>query len=242
MRRLTPGATPVPGPAYSLPMLLTSGEASVPRSVAVLPGAPSSIAVGVHGSMGYGRGVFILDDGQPRANFIQPPEVAANFLTNGPPGYLLGLGDDNRLVVFRLGTVGATLETYGGLFSNNNYNPTDFLYSAGAAYGSTGEVVDLTTPDAPVPAGRFVVGGATCRLASRSATRVMMLCPSYPVGPNLFMLDSTTFNRVGTLTLPGGVPGEEWVKLVYVGGDAVALLGNQTPLKIVRAPMIGSPP
>jgi hypothetical protein len=35
--------------------------------------------------------VFILDDGQPRANFIQPPEVAMNLLTNGPPGYVLGV-------------------------------------------------------------------------------------------------------------------------------------------------------
>ena len=127
VRRLTPGATPVPGPAYSLPMLLTTGEASVPMSIAVLPGAPSSIAVGVQGSgtdyYGGGRGVFILDDGQPRANFIQPPEVAVNFLTNGPPGYLLGVGDDNNLVVLRLGTVGATLESHGGLF--NAYDPTE---------------------------------------------------------------------------------------------------------------------
>ena len=106
VRRMTPGTTPVPGPAYALPMLLTTGEPARPFSVVVLPGAPSSIAVGVYGATIGGRGVFILDDGQPRANFIQPPEVAAYSLVNGPPGYLLGVGDYNNLVVFRLGSVG----------------------------------------------------------------------------------------------------------------------------------------
>ena len=88
VRRMTPGATPVPGPVYSLPMLLTTGEPAAPISLVVLPGTPSSIAVNVYGANSGGRGVFILDDGLPRANFIQPPEVGANFLTNGPPGYL----------------------------------------------------------------------------------------------------------------------------------------------------------
>ena len=62
--------------------------------------------------------MFILDDGLPRANFIQPPEVGANFLTNGPPGYLFAVGDNANLIVFRLGTVGATLESHLGLFNN----------------------------------------------------------------------------------------------------------------------------
>ena len=32
---------------------------------------------------------------------------------------------------------------------------TGLAYSAGFAYASKGEVVDLTNPDAPLPAGRF---------------------------------------------------------------------------------------
>ena len=85
-------------------------------ALVVLPGTQSSIAVGVYGATRLGgRGVFILDDGQPRANFIQPPEVGVSFLTNGPPGYLLGVGDYDNLVAFRLGSVGATFESYGGL-------------------------------------------------------------------------------------------------------------------------------
>ncbi|HEY7376228.1 MAG TPA: hypothetical protein VIF57_28965 [Polyangia bacterium] len=241
VRRMTPGATPVPGPAYSLPAMLTTGDASVPMSIAVLPGTPSSIAVGVYGATSYGRAVFILDDGQPRANFIQPPEVTANFLTNGPPGYLLGLGDTNNLVVFHLGAAGATMESYGGLFGNY-YTSTGFYYSAGAAYASTGEVIDLSDPGAPVPAGRFAAGGADCKLASRTATRVMMLCPGYGTGGTLTMLDTTTFNRVGELVTSPVAYGDAWVKFLYLGGDAVAMLGGTTSLQIMHAPLIGSPP
>ena len=90
VRRMTPGTTPVPGAAYSLPMLLTTGDPSMPHSLAVLPGTPSSIAVGVHGSQYGGGGVFILDDGVPRANWVQPPEVLVFSLANGPAGYLIG--------------------------------------------------------------------------------------------------------------------------------------------------------
>ena len=143
-------------------------------SVVVLPGTPASIAVGVlRGHLG-GRGVFILDDGLPRANFIQPPEVPAYFLTNGPPGYLLGVGDYDNLVVFRLGSVGATFETYGGLITGGSVPGS--RTAPATVYASTGEVVDLRNPDAPLPDGRFAF--SSCLLALRSATRVMMVCPT----------------------------------------------------------------
>ena len=121
VRRMTPGTTPVPGAAYSLPMLLTTGEPSTPHSLVVLPGTPSSIAVGVHGSQYGGGGVFILDDGVPRANWVQPPEVQVYSLANGPAGYLIGYGGYGGLVVFRLGMFGATMETHGGLLSASYY-------------------------------------------------------------------------------------------------------------------------
>ena len=44
VRRMTPGSTPVPGPAYTLPKLLTTGESVVPVRIVVLPGTPASIA------------------------------------------------------------------------------------------------------------------------------------------------------------------------------------------------------
>jgi YVTN family beta-propeller protein len=238
VRRMTPGTTPVPGPAYALPMLLTTNEPASPFSVVVLPGMPGSIAVGVYGANLGGRGVFILDDGLLRANYVQPPEVPAYFLTNGPPGYLLGLGDYGNLVAFRLGSVGATYETYGGLITGGSYG---LIYSAGYLYSSTGEVVDLRNPDDPMLNGRFAFNN--CLLALRSATRVMMVCPtSDPTGPIMHMLDPDTFTSVGSVTLPPSLQAASWVDFAYLGGDGVALLADGLPLQIMHAPLIGSPP
>ena len=240
VRRMTPGSTPIPGTAYALPMLLTTAEPASPVAVAVLPGTPGSIAVGVYGTRYGGRGVFILDDGLPRANFIQPPEVGSSFLINGPPGYLLAIGDSNNLVVFRLGVVGATYESYGGLLSSGY--ESSLVYGNGNAYASNGEVVDLSNPDAPVPAGRFNFSG--CQVAIRSANRVLMLCPNpnQVGGPIMRVLDTTTFVSVGSVTLPQALANVPWVEFTYLGGDAVAMLGYYAPLEIMHAPIIGSPP
>jgi hypothetical protein len=108
-------------------------------------------------------------------------------------------------------------------------------------YASTGDVVDLTNPDSPLPAGRFAFGG--CVLAVRSATRIMMLCPNpEPRGPILRMLDPTTFTSVGSVTLPDSAALASWIDMAYIGGDAVALLPADLPLQIMHAPLIGSPP
>jgi hypothetical protein len=239
VRRMTPGTTPTPGPAYPLPMLLTTGEPSTPFSVVVLPGTAASIAVAVYGATVGGRGVFILDDGLLRANYIQPPEVPAYSLTNGPPGYLLGIGDYNNLAAFKLGAVGATYESYGGLITGGA--PAGIAYGADHLYASTGEVIDLSNPDQPVLDGRFAFDG--CLLALRSATRVMMLCPSSdPAGPVLRVLDPTTFTAAGSVTLPASLQAAAWIDFAYLGGDAVAMLADGMPLQIMHAPIIGSPP
>ena len=192
VRRLTPGATPVPGPAYSLPMLLTTGEASVPSPSPCCPGrrrrSPSACQGTGRNYYYYGRrGVFILDDGQPRANFIQPPEVAMNFLTNGPPGYLLGVGDDNNLVVLRLGAVGATLESHGGLF--NVYDPPELHYSRGRRLREHGRGRRPDQSGRAAARRALPLAARDCKLASRSATRVMMFCPNYdPAVRTCYML------------------------------------------------------
>ena len=140
--------------------------------------------------------------------------------------------------MYRLGSVGATLESYSGLVSSYQ---TGLVYSAGFAYASNGEVVDLTNPDAPLPVGRFAF--SACRMTVRSAARVLMLCPNPSGrGPILRVLDSGNFVPVGAVTLPDSLIGQSWVDVVYVGGDAVALLAYGVPLQIMHAPIIASPP
>ena len=111
VRRMTPGTTPVPGPAYTLPKLLTTGEAwcrcdrRSPRHAGVDRRRRTGPNYG-------GQGVFILDDGQPRANYVQPPEVPSSFLINGPPGYLLGIG------------AARTWSSTGSALSGRRWSPT----------------------------------------------------------------------------------------------------------------------
>jgi hypothetical protein len=56
------------------------------------------------------------------------------------------------------------------------------------------------------------------------------------------MFDNTTFTAVGSVVLPNEQYAESGMKLLYLGGDAVAVLGQYGPLRIMRAPMIASPP
>ena len=60
--------------------------------------------------------------------------------------------------------------------------------------------------------------------------------------PILRVLDSGNFVPVGAVTLPDSLIGQSWIDVVYVGGDAVALLASGVPLQIMRAPIIASPP
>jgi len=190
--------------------------------------------------------VFILDDGAPRANFVQPPDVAVYHLNNGPPGYLLGIGDTANFIALRLDALGATYESYSNLFSVSYYQ-YGLVYGAGHAYayGFAGDAIDLSNPEDPIPAGKFDFGD--CSVAVRSTRRVLMLCPNYPaIGPALRVLDTETFTQVGWVQLPDSLAPsspQPWEEFAYVGGDAVAVLpfGGQ-PLQIVHVPLVGSQP
>jgi hypothetical protein len=237
VQKLTTGATPVAGVLHQLP-ILTTNETALPESIAVLPGTPSSIAVSARGAMFGGISVFILDEGAPRANF-GPPAVDVSFLTNGPPGYLFGIGIGDSLITLRLGSAGLVLASHSGLVVTNN--ETSLSYSGTNLYASMGEVVDVTNPDAPRPAGRFPF--APCVMAMRRVDRVMLLCgiadPSGGLAMRIF--DTATFAPVGIVTLPQSLDGALWVDFAYVAGDAAALLALDMPLTIMHSPLIGNP-
>ena len=239
VRRLTPGTTPVAGPTYPLPLLPPTTDEPVPTSIVVLPGAPASIAVSVEGFMFGERAVFILDGGAPRASFTQPGAVNVSLLTNGPPGALFGIGAPDKFVVVKLGAAGATAASHSGLVTSSQLS---LVYSGGMAYASMGEVVDVSSLDAPVRAGRF--GFYNCAQSFRSASRVLMLCRDRVNGrgTKLHVMDTVTFAPVGSVTLPASLEPIEWIDIAYAGGDAVALLAPDEPLRIMHAPIIGTPP
>ena len=240
VRRLTAGATPVAGTAYAMPMITRPGltEQSYARSIAVLPGTPSSIAVSAFGTQ-FGTAVFILDEGVLRANYTQLPSIDIDLLVNGPPGYLFGIDGVSSFFAIRLGATGATHSRHGGLLQS--INQTKLVYSGNNVYATIGEVIDVSNPDMPLPAGRYSL--EPCPLAIRSPSRVLRLCTNpTPGGPILRVLDTANFAPTGSVTLPTSLQGTLWLDFAYLGGDAVALLPYQGPLQIMRAPVIGNPP
>jgi hypothetical protein len=230
----------VAGTAYPLPLLPPPTDDPVPTSIAILPGAPASIAVSVEGFMFGERAAFILDDGAPRAGFTQPGAVDVSLLTNGPSGTLFGIGAPDQFVVLKLGVSGATVASHSGLVTSSAQ--LSVTYRDGMVYASMGEVVDVSSVDAPVRAGRF--GFYNCAQTFRSANRVLMLCRDRANGrgTKLHVMNTATFAPVGTVTLPASLEPIEWVDIAYVGGDAVALLAPDQPLRIMHAPIIGNPP
>jgi len=245
LSKVTPGPTPVVGTA--IPLSSTSGSTLVvPISIAPLPDGPSSIAVSAYVTGGVAT--LILDDGIPRANFAQPPGGGGFLLTQGPPGYLFGLDvDTSGFYVYDIGSTSATFRRENGFVHAIPQN--GLVYSEGAVYLSQGEVIDVSTPSNPVPAGQLD-GHVPCATAVRSPTRVLTLCQNPDqLGPILRVFDTNTFAPVASATVPVSLLGYSPLlyELAYVGGDAVALLAegntsNGPQLLIMHAQIIGASP
>jgi len=179
-------------------------------------------------------------------NYLQAPAGGALLLTRGPPGYLFGLDSASQVVVYQLGVMGATFNSFGGLIYSANQTSLD--YSGGNLYASQGEVMDVSTPSDPLLAARLRF--SPCALALRSPTRILMLCHS-PVfsGPILRVVDTSNFVPVASATVPVLLLGLQPVmnSMAYLGGDAVALIAAESPtslfqLYIMHFPIIADPP
>jgi hypothetical protein len=214
---------------------------STAQTIAVLPGAPTSIAVGISGPE-----IVILDDGVPRATVDKNPQSTANaFLTRGPGSTLFGYNTFNDFGVLDVSASGVTQTTFSALVDSNNLR--SLVYLTGALYGNDGEIIDVTNLAAPVPGGRFDYYGNG--IAVRGPNRLLMLIGggSSTQTPVLRVLDTTTVTSVGGAFFPASALGRIPLvdDLVYIGGDAVAFLvyeNNDRHLYIMHASVIGTPP
>ena len=226
VRRLTPGATPVAGPTY----LAAAPAADDRRAGADLHRRPAGRA-GVN--RGQRRGIHVrgtrgVHPGRRRAARELHAtgggrRVAADQWPTG--GAVRDRSSADKFVVVKLGAAGATAASHSGLVASSQLS---LVYSGGMAYASMGEVVDVSSLDAPVRAGRF--GFYNCAQSFRSASRVLMLCRDRVNGrgTKLHVMDTVTFAPVGSVTLPASLEPIEWIDIAYAGGDAVALLVRPT--------------
>jgi hypothetical protein len=212
---------PAVGPLVSLP-------ASV-RSMVVLPGTPRAVAVALGG---YLNQAAIFDDGVMRAMASMPFDDIT-LLAAGPGNLLFGFNGASTGYEFFVLTVGPAGLTYKP-FSNlvMGYQST-LVYADGRVYASSGQVVNVSNPDAPVAAGTFHYFGP---MIPRGNNRLTMLSPGDSfsrTGPTLRALESANFTQVASA--PVDVMSEGVTDLTLVKPDTIIWIGTgdfQTPLRV----------
>jgi hypothetical protein len=159
---------PEPGAQYPLPRLY---DAAYAATLVVLPGAPESVAFAYryeHLSPSAADAVLV-DSGMPRAKRLRsPPGIAA--LALGPAGYLFGLDDDGPLISIAVDAEGLTATSHASVLRAST---SSLAYDDGFLFTTAGEVVDVTSPDAPKVAGTFPESGLVVPHAADSGAVVL---------------------------------------------------------------------
>jgi hypothetical protein len=126
----------------------------------VLPGEPDTVAVSLHfdGLSPSFAGLVVIDAGNPRPNRTRG-HTGASRLAAGPPGYLFGYNDLHTGYEFysvAVDAMGATQTEHRGLVDGFY---TDIEYGDGHVIATNGQVVDVSSPQMPVRAGKFPFSG-----------------------------------------------------------------------------------
>jgi DNA-binding beta-propeller fold protein YncE len=227
VQKVTLGNPPVAGPKYSL--------RSAASSIVVLPGTTASIVVG------NASGAMVLDEGVARPAILNEVYAASQSLVLGPPGIVFGYSDLGKLGVLRIKSDGVSSTTFGGFIFGTNIR--SILYADNFVYTNDGQVIDVSNPDSPVPAGRFNRIGM---IARRGANRLLLLDTSKRP-TTLRVLDSTIFAMVASAVLPASAADlvNTYGQMLYLGGDALGFFdysGNSLQLTIMHARVIGDAP
>ena len=190
-------------------------------------GAADSFVGRMTGGPGF---LAVYDDGIVRGT---PPTLnaAPRSIAKGPPGMVVG-ADDSALYLLAVSQAGLTQTVFRDLAAGRA--------GAGIFYADNrvhvgNAVIDVANPAAPRRVGTFAFTGT---VAAHSSNRVVMLSPPpYSSGSGqweLRLLEAETFTQRGAVKIPVSVLGvssnEDRVEdLVYLGGDAVALIARRSP-------------
>jgi hypothetical protein len=219
--------------------------------MAALPGSNTSLAVSLHrwGVSPSFAGAVVLDDGVPRAMQTSGHTGAARLVA-GPTGWLFGFNNLHTgfgFYAIKVAATGLTQTEHPGLI--NGFD-TDIVYAANRVYATSGEVVDVSNPAAPVRAGKFGFVGV---MAPRpAANRVFMISAGDSFDrteARLRVLDPGAFVQVTSAAITG-LAQERVTDLVDLGGDTLAFLGGgdrfsttgATKIHLLSSALVGSPP
>ncbi len=179
---------PAPGNEYPVPPLSFEDQGVYAMRLAVLPGSTESIALSIRCD-GCSAEVVVMDAGTPRSKHVDE----LSMLTPGPEGYVFGYNDLTTAYDFAtlaIDASGPTATLFRYLIDGFD---TEITYDAGYVFASSGQVVDVSTPDSPVAAGTFAYEGNVVPHATQQ--RVVMLSYSPPADLR------TTRNGTNTLAL-----------------------------------------
>lgn len=241
IRKLTLTSSPVAlGPLVAVPHrtgALTTADTA--GSIAVLPGAPASIALET-ATNGI-TATYVLDDGVPRVQNTQADLIQATTLAAGPAGHLFGYDGASTGYEFFTYTV-----TSGGISQSHvqglasGFGQT-LVYDRGQVFVSSGDVIDVSSPSSPTHAGMLPAGW----LAVRDANRLLVEQASFEAGTpppqQILLIDRATLNQVDAFTLPTSAfvpPGTELsgtISFAYAGGSRVAILQEITSSSFVSS-------
>lgn len=217
---------PVAGMLHNLPPG-DFGDLAAAGTIVVLPGTTESIVVSLHrsGVSPSFSGLVVLDAGVPRPN-VTRGHTGASRLTAGPPGYVFGFNNLHTGFGFysvRVGADGLTQTEHGDLLSGFD---SDITYDSDFIFGTGGEVVDVSDPEAPLRAGRFPFRGHVVPSVADGYVYMLSTSDSTQQNPTLRLLDVTTFTQLNSEVLPFSVPQAR--TFVRSGPDRFALIESSS--------------
>jgi hypothetical protein len=235
---------PVPGAQIVLPSA-EFGDLAAAGPMVVLPGTQRTLAISLHraGVSPSFAGVIVMDEGTPRAKRTSG-HTGASRLAAGPDGYLFGFNNLHTGFGFYSISVAADGVTQTEHSDLVNGFDTDIVYGHGYVYASSGEVVDVSTPDQPRRAGKFPSAGSVVPLPDAKALVLSGASSgATTTGGGLLLLrlmDTVTFTQVDSASL-GTAKVSAPRNVLLVPPRSLAFIDGAAPSSSFGTPSAGGP-